>query len=93
MLFAALQAIFPKSICFGMVDHPLDLTAAWLLTAVPGADSRHWPQGAGVVALLMDDLLLTVVEQEKPVVFDYTPGSVASVTEMVNEVGWNKQVY
>lgn len=41
----------------------------------------------------MDDLLLTVVEQAKPVVFDYTPGSVASVTEMVNELGWNKQVY
>lgn len=44
-----------------MVDHPLDLTAAWALTAVPGADSRHWPQGAGVIALLlMEDLLLTV---------------------------------
>lgn len=55
---------------------------------------QHWPQGAGAVALLlMDDLLLTVVWQAKPAVFDYIPGSVASVTDMVNEPGWNKQVY
>lgn len=36
---------------------------------------------------------ITVLHYTNPIVFDYTPGSVASVTEMVNELGWNKQVY
>lgn len=36
---------------------------------------------------------ITVLHYTNPLVFDYTPGSVASVTKMVNELGWNKQVY
>lgn len=77
-----------------MVDHQLDLAAG-----VDHPRSRAGREPAVAARngmgspLLTDDLLLAVLWYAKPVVFDYTPGSVASVAETVNEPGWNKQVY
>lgn len=57
-----------------------------LPTAAPGgtAGSAHLQQARSLTPV---DDLLTSLHYKSPIVFEYTPSSVASVTKVVNELG------